>query len=273
MEALDLIHRAKGSDDYVFKQALVRDALYNGLLSGPRTALHLKVAEELERRRSNRLKEVAETLAHHYAATARADKAFGYPAMAGDKSFEVYAIPEAEQYFRRALEVFEKDSACANQPYVVRVIVRLLAALHFNADVRNVGLIARKFMPLIRQAGETTDLVIAYYYQAFSLLWNLELRASHELSAEAVRVAGRLCDARARSYVGLGLFLARIALGLDSLDAADRMKAGVIEDALFRGHPRPNRHQCIHWSGLHVSGPPRRNARDCEKARCIGRGT
>ena len=34
MEALDLIQRAEGSDDYVFKHALVRDALYNGLLSG-----------------------------------------------------------------------------------------------------------------------------------------------------------------------------------------------------------------------------------------------
>ena len=91
MEALDLIHRVEGSSDYVFKHALVRDALYNGLLSGPRAALHLKVAEELERRGGNRLTEIAEVLAHHYAQTSRADKAFAYLAMAGDKSLDVYS--------------------------------------------------------------------------------------------------------------------------------------------------------------------------------------
>ena len=39
-----------------------------------RATLHLKVAEELERRGGNRLAEIAESLAHHYAATSRADK-------------------------------------------------------------------------------------------------------------------------------------------------------------------------------------------------------
>ena len=103
MEALDLIHRAEGASDYVFKHALVRDALYNGLLRPSRSALHLKVAEELERRGGNRLTEIAEALAHHYAETPRADKAFTYLAMAGDKSLDVYSITEAEQYYRRAL--------------------------------------------------------------------------------------------------------------------------------------------------------------------------
>ena len=59
-----------------FKHALVRDALYQSLLTGPRAALHLKIAEEIERRSDNRLAEVVETLAHHYGQTDRADKAF-----------------------------------------------------------------------------------------------------------------------------------------------------------------------------------------------------
>ncbi len=55
MEALDLIYRAEGSHDSVFKHALVRDALYDRMLSDRLAALHLKVAEELERRSGNRL--------------------------------------------------------------------------------------------------------------------------------------------------------------------------------------------------------------------------
>ena len=54
MEALDLVHREDKSSDYSFKHALVRDALYQSLLSDPRTALHLKIAEEIERRSGNR---------------------------------------------------------------------------------------------------------------------------------------------------------------------------------------------------------------------------
>ena len=66
MQALDLIFREGKSGDYAFKHALVRDALYQSLLTEPRKSLHLKIAEEIERRSGNRLVEVAEVLAHHY---------------------------------------------------------------------------------------------------------------------------------------------------------------------------------------------------------------
>ena len=89
--------------------------------------------------------------------------------MAGDKISKSTQFPKRNNIFDARLR-FSRRIAPAQINHMWCAIVRLLAALHFNADVRNVGVIARKFMPLIRQAGETTDLVIAYYYQAFSLL-------------------------------------------------------------------------------------------------------
>ena len=178
MEALDLIHRAEASDDYVFKHALVRDALYNGLLSAPRSALHLKVAEELERRTGNRLTEIAETLAHHYAATTRADKAFTYLARAGDKSLDIYAILEAEQYFRQALTVFEAQKTCSDRSSVAHVVVRLLETLANKHEIRQVEEAARKFMPFVNEGGETPELVIGRCIQVTSLLWTLDIRGS-----------------------------------------------------------------------------------------------
>jgi predicted ATPase len=129
VEALGLIHRVEGSYDYVFKHALVRDALYSELLSGARATMHLRVAEELERRSGNRLAEVVESLAYHYAETTRDDKAFAYLGMAGDKCLDIYAIIEAEQYYRQALKLFETQNACADRLSVVRVVVRLLETL------------------------------------------------------------------------------------------------------------------------------------------------
>ena len=76
----------RGPKEYSFKHALVRDTLYQSLLKGPRSALHVKIAEEIERRSGNRLTEVAEALAYHYSQTDRADKAFTYLAMAGERA-------------------------------------------------------------------------------------------------------------------------------------------------------------------------------------------
>ena len=234
MEALDLIHRAEGSD-YVFKHALVRDALYNGLLSGPRAALHLKVAEELERRGGNRLTEIIETLAHHYASTSRADKALTYLAMAGHKSLDVYSIAEAEQYYRQALDLFERHPACADRPSVVRVIVRLLETLTAVNDYRAADLVARKFMPFVKEAGETPELVTAYFFQAAVLWAKRDFSSARDVASEALSIANRLCDGKARAYAQSSLMFMSSFLGLHSLEVASRIKAEVIDDCLRFG--------------------------------------
>jgi predicted ATPase len=99
IHALDIIYPDAISEEFIFKHALVRDALYTSLLQQPRSALHLAIAAEIERRSQNRLSEVAEALALHYGQTDRADKWFIYLVMAGEKSLDIYSLGEAEQYF------------------------------------------------------------------------------------------------------------------------------------------------------------------------------
>ena len=106
--ALNLVHSEGKSGDYAFKHALVRDALYQSLLTGPRAALHLRIAEEIERRSGNRLAEVVETLAHHYGQTDRAEKAFAYLAMAGAKSLLAYSFDEAGNHFASAIALLDE---------------------------------------------------------------------------------------------------------------------------------------------------------------------
>ena len=231
MEALDLIHRVEGSTDYIFKHALVRDALYDGLLMAPRAALHLKVAEELERHGGNRLTEIAEILAHHYAATERADKAFAYLAMAGHKGLDIYSNAEAEHFYRQALAIFEKHANCAEKLSVAQVVVRLLEALTNQSDDRELGEVAGKYMTLVKEAGETRELVIFCYYRAVALMFALELRAGHRVMVEALAIAERLGDGRARAYARCWLLSMTSLLGLDSLEAAERMKSELLADS------------------------------------------
>ena len=116
MQTLDLIHLDDRSDEYKFKHALVRDALYQSILTERRQELHSKIAEETERRSGNRPAEVAEVLAHHYRQTNNTTKAFVYLSMAGGRSLGVYSLEEAENYFAAALAVLDNDPECATPP-------------------------------------------------------------------------------------------------------------------------------------------------------------
>ena len=115
MQALDLIHREDKTAEYIFKHALVRDAVYSSLLNAARSTLHLKIAEEIERRSANRLPEVAETLAYHYTSTSRTDKAFLYLAMAAKKCLDIHSLDEADRYARQALDLLETKPGLRRQ--------------------------------------------------------------------------------------------------------------------------------------------------------------
>jgi predicted ATPase len=118
MQALDPIHPEGKSGNHVFKHALVREALYQSLLREIRTRLHLKIADEIEHRSSNRVAEVAEVLAHHYSQTDHADKAFIYLSMTGSKSLSVYSLDEAATHFASAHALLDKDPGCASDDQV-----------------------------------------------------------------------------------------------------------------------------------------------------------
>jgi class 3 adenylate cyclase/tetratricopeptide (TPR) repeat protein len=232
LDAADLIHRDELTGDYLFKHILVRDAIYSGLLSGPRAAMHLKVARELEKRSGNALIEKAESLAQHYVAGGDSSKAFEYLSLAARKSLNVYSIPEAEGYFRKALAIFEQHPSCADPLRAARGVVGLLETLMLKSDYRDALEIAAKFMPVVRQAGETPELVSAYYYQTLSLVQRYELSSAHALMSEAFEVAERIGDGRARAYARAGLLHCRTRLGLDTLEEAERRKAELMEDCL-----------------------------------------
>ena len=80
LERMELIHSGERGE-YVFKHALIQDAVYDSLLSDKRAALHQRVADVMEQKNEHRLGEIAETLAHHYGKTTRAEKAVRYMAI------------------------------------------------------------------------------------------------------------------------------------------------------------------------------------------------
>jgi class 3 adenylate cyclase len=200
MEALDLIHRENKSNDYSFKHALVRDALYQSLLSDPRTALHLKIAEEIERRSGNRLIEVAEILTHHYCQTARSDKAFAFLSMAGSKSLSVYSLDETATYFSIALALLDKNPNCASDAQVADFLV--VYTLLLSMLVRSSAMIdaLRRYLDRVDRLGDDPRAVLIRHHFIFALLWNARYSEAVAVQRATARMASRLGDNRSRAY-------------------------------------------------------------------------
>jgi hypothetical protein len=90
-------------------------------------------------------------------------------------------------------------------------------------------------MPLVNEGGETPELVIGRCIQVTSLLWTLDIRGAHEFSLETLKIAERVGDARVKAMASGNLLFMRSFLGLDPLDAAERMKAELMNDCVRIG--------------------------------------
>jgi len=98
-----------GADGYVFRHALIREALYTDLLPGERTRLHARFAELLAD--PGRLAAVpgsAAELAHHCLASHDIAGAFAASVRAGQESERLAAPAEAHRHYDAALALWER---------------------------------------------------------------------------------------------------------------------------------------------------------------------
>ena len=225
MQALDLIHREDKTGEYIFKHALVRDAVYNSLLNATRSMLHLKIAEEIERRSANRLPEVAETLAYHYTSTSRMDKAFLYLAMAAKKCLDMYSLDEADRYARQALDLLETNPNCTDDLSVADVMANYVHILYEKSDFLELKRAAERYLPRLEAMGDTAQLVFAMYFHALGLAGRNEFRACEAVSRKALEVAERIGDLKAKTYAMNGILHASVFLACHSLETMERMGA------------------------------------------------
>jgi class 3 adenylate cyclase len=200
MQALDLVRREGKSGDYEFKHALVRDALYQSLLTEPRKALHLKIAAEVERRSDNRLTEVAEVLAQHYSQTDRAEKAFAYLSMAGTKSLSVYSLDEATTHFTGALVLLDKNPDCASDDQVADFLVSYTLLLNITYRYLVLIDIVERYLARVDRLGDDSRAVRIRHQYGFTLAWNTRYRDAAAMQRETALIADRLGDSTSIAY-------------------------------------------------------------------------
>jgi tetratricopeptide (TPR) repeat protein len=95
---------------YSFSHLLVQEVAYHGLLVKARTELHGRAGEALERLYADRLDDVVDGLAEHYARSGQRSKAVRYLTLSGDRAASLFAYVEAERAYSRALELGDTGS-------------------------------------------------------------------------------------------------------------------------------------------------------------------
>ncbi len=118
-----------GTEEYLFKHALLRDVTYETVLLKRRRGYHAQVAQWLERHAGERLGEYAGLIADHLERAGQAAQAASYLRQAGEKALTTGAFREALGFFRRALALLPEET-----PERVRILIQAGEALMWLGD-------------------------------------------------------------------------------------------------------------------------------------------
>jgi len=113
LEGLGLIRLAalRPELEYLFRHALMQEAIYHTLVKQDRKRLHRAVGHILEQTDPERAGELAAVLARHFAEAGDEPRALRYHSLAGAYAAQRYANAEAVMHYARALELAAADLA------------------------------------------------------------------------------------------------------------------------------------------------------------------
>jgi hypothetical protein len=235
IEQQGVVRRNAASGDFEFRHVLMRDALYDGILSSRRAELHLRVANAIERRGSANVAEFVETLAYHFSLSTKHDKAFSYCLLAGRKCLDIYSLEEAERYFRKALSLIELVPQCADDQGLATAVANLLEVLYLRGDLLGLQVAADRYIPRLQALGDTPQLVFALYFHCMLLQHHCDFAAAEERAMLALATAQRLSDVRAQAYAQSALMFSSIILGRHTLEAAEAEGQRMLETCIKSG--------------------------------------
>ncbi|WP_406645581.1 AAA family ATPase [Aliisedimentitalea scapharcae] len=200
LQAQDIVYRETNSSDYMFKHVLLRDTVYQGLVSDRRADLHLAIAEALVQRNQDRLAEVADTLAYHYAQTDRKDLAFRYSALAGAKSLGVFSHDQANRYFASALALYLDDPTCASDAEFAEFLANYALCSNISLMVKPMIELAPKVRPILNGIGDSGDHVLFLHHYVSCLVCSGRYRDALGVQQELTAMANRLGDPKSIAY-------------------------------------------------------------------------
>jgi DNA-binding CsgD family transcriptional regulator len=189
-----------GTEGYVFRHALLREAVYADLLPGERTRLHATMCSLLADEQRLAMPGTAAELAQHCLASHDIPGAFAASVRAGEDAEQLGAPAEAHRHYDQALALWERVTEPEKTAGMARGKLGLLSATNAadSGDVdRAVHLLRRLRQVLATQAergGVPVDVKLASRIGE-RLAFNLMLIDDPKAAAEAAEVARATIEA------------------------------------------------------------------------------
>jgi DNA-binding CsgD family transcriptional regulator/tetratricopeptide (TPR) repeat protein len=157
-EAVDqqlLLPDPGGGDGYVFRHALLAEAVYSELLAGERVRLHTALASALEAgvEAGGAPASRAARLAYHWAAAGDQPRALTASIQAAAAAEQVYAFAEAQLQLERALALWDRVPDAAERAGMDRVglLARCAEAAYGTGDLTRAAELVRQALGLVDQ--------------------------------------------------------------------------------------------------------------------------
>lgn len=190
LQRRELIVQAASAPEptYSFKHALTMDTAYHILLVSARTELHREVGKLIEQRHPDRAVE----LARHFINGDEPAKAIGYLVQAATNMAYAFAIPDAIEYFEKALELSDEQTAIS----VVREAYEGLAnAQLFSADLNATVRTLTRMRAFGEARDDTPTRVSAMNKEGFAQFFLAgDVEAAESLVTEALELAEKVGD-------------------------------------------------------------------------------
>src|SRR5262249_7685380 len=185
------------ADGLDFTHDRIRQAVYEDLLPAYRQVLHGALADALEAVRGNRVEEIEDQLAHHYALAGDvyAEKAVGYLMRVAEKAAQRDALDDAIRTLREALARIDPLPTAVGLPLRIDIVVQLAHALFFAGRIRDAADVLLPEAPRA-QALEVLAVRARYHAALGHVYWFIdEFERAGESARRALDDAERCGDA------------------------------------------------------------------------------
>ena len=241
-EAADrgLIELAPGGDkdQWRFRHALLRDAIYGSLLEDSRLPMHQIIGKAIETLNPDRLDEVCETLAFHFVAAQLPKRAAPYLIQSARKALQVYDLNEVDRLLQLVRDMLREDPRLIDQAKLDRMVVIWLEAMNFKGAFSRAIEVGREFLPKLRSGGNERAVEIAVSHYATALAHARDYPQAIELAKNGIAQAQKRGDEMSAAWLHLPLLRAYEETNAVSHEAFMALAAQTLRKAEALGETR-----------------------------------
>jgi class 3 adenylate cyclase len=217
-----------------FAHALIRDAVYAGLLSGQRAEIHYKIAVALEGIGENS-SDSTSLLAYHFTHANVPTKAVPYLTKSAQIQLSVYAVEEADQSLEQAMQLIEADPQIISDDALGSMAATWFRILDISTKHARSKSVADRILPRLEALEYTSDLGKARTLSAMALTHLRDYPTAHSRCHQTLRDAQVAGDALGVAWAKVTLMRIYEETYWEPIETVERLAAEVAPVAAATG--------------------------------------